>query len=263
MPALIERYQDNDSNSDSDDDDDVPDAARVQQATLDTGAPYAKAPLQGASQEELPTKDEADDGDELDDAVKIKIETQEEVYGDMPTLEQQDDNDSDSDNDEGRHYDANDPMPPLVERDYDSDSSDDSDDSDDKSDDDEDEFVKPKAKPVYSHNLRRNPKPSFKYNYGTNTNMLGKLDDAVYTPSDQFSSRYGHVFHILMTQMSATKWLKMFGERAENATLEELKQLVHIENVFEPKICNSLTAKQRNLALRAITLIKEKRDGKV
>ena len=93
--------------------------------------------------------------------------------------------------------------------------------------------------------------------------MLGKLDEAVYKPSDQFSSRYGHAFHILMTQMSATKGLKIFGERAENAIVEEFKQLVHTENVFEPKMFNSLTAKQRHLALRAITLIKEKRDGKV
>ena len=63
--------------------------------------------------------------------------------------------------------------------------------------------------------------------------------------------------------MSATKGLKMFGERAENAIVEEFKQLVHTENVFEPKMFNSLTTKQRYLALRAITLIKEKRDGKV
>ena len=170
----VDDNQDNDSNGDSDDDDDTPNA------THDAGAPHAEAPLQDVSQEELPEhppikyeqdvsqeelpinehpiKHEDNDSDE-----SIEDQYIEELIDDvdMPTLVQQDDSDSDSDSDSDDEEDDNESMPPLVERDsdYDSDGSDDL---------DEDEDVNHKTKPVHSHNLRRNPKPSFKSNYGTN-----------------------------------------------------------------------------------------------
>lgn len=117
--------------------------------------------------------------------------------------------------------------------------------------------------PTHRHNLRRNSKPSYKYKYGMNATMLGDLEESIFKPSDQFESRYGHAFHILMTHISANRGLKISGELAENTIVDEFKPLVHTENVFEPKMFNILTPKQRYLALRAITLIKEKRDGKV
>lgn len=116
---------------------------------------------------------------------------------------------------------------------------------------------------VHHHNLRNNPKSSYKFKYSLNTTLYGDFQESVFKPNDQFISKYGHAFHILMTQMFATKGLKLFDERTKSAIVDEFKQLVHTEDVFDPKLFNSLTAKQRHLALRTITLIKEKRDGNI
>ena len=58
-----------------------------------------------------------------------------------------------------------------------------------------------------------------------------------------------------MTEIPATKGLRLFGKWSEKAIIKEFKQLAYTENVFEPK--------QRHLALRAIIFVKEKQDGKV
>ena len=62
--------------------------------------------------------------------------------------------------------------------------------------------------------------------------------------------------------MSARKGLKFYGERAADVIVTEFKQL-HDQEVFEPIKWNSLTSLQRKGVLRAITLIKEKRSGKI
>ena len=81
-------------------------------------------------------------------------------------------------------------------------------------------------------------------------------------PQDKFSNRYGYALHVIMTQMSAKKGLRMFGDRAAEAIIKEFKQL-HEKNVFKPREFDSLSHEERKKALRAITLISEKRDGKI
>ena len=72
----------------------------------------------------------------------------------------------------------------------------------------------------------------------------------------------GHVVEILMTQMTAKQGVKEFGDRAVEAIIKEFTQL-NEKNVFEPKHFESLTMEDRKKALRSITLIKEKRCGRV
>ena len=62
-----------------------------------------------------------------------------------------------------------------------------------------------------------------------------------------------------MTQMSAEKGFKVFGEQAVDALMKEFAQLDDMDT-FKPLDANSMTAEQRQTALRLINLIKEKRD---
>ena len=67
---------------------------------------------------------------------------------------------------------------------------------------------------------------------------------------------------ILLTQMSAKKGIKEFGERAVEALLKEFGQLDR-KDVLDPIAFGALSREQRMKALRAISLIKEKRDGRI
>jgi len=67
---------------------------------------------------------------------------------------------------------------------------------------------------------------------------------------------------ILLTQMSAKQGIKEFGERAVEALLKEFSQLDR-KDVLDPIAFGELTRDQRKNALRAISLIKEKRDGRI
>lgn len=77
-----------------------------------------------------------------------------------------------------------------------------------------------------------------------------------------FHHKYGYAAHIMVQQMSAKKGLKLFGERAAAAIVKECKQL-HDKQVFIPISFDKLTSAQRIRALRAITLIAEKRSGDI
>jgi hypothetical protein len=70
------------------------------------------------------------------------------------------------------------------------------------------------------------------------------------------------VFAYVMTQMSANAGLKKHGRAAEAALMKEFAQLEDL-TVFEPLYANGLTKEQKGAALRAITLLKEKRDGRL
>ena len=83
----------------------------------------------------------------------------------------------------------------------------------------------------------------------------------VRAPSD-YTNRYGYAAHVLMVQVSAKKGLKMFGERAALAIITEFKQL-HDKAVFRPIHANKIPYEERRKALRAITLVQEKRCGKI
>ena len=73
--------------------------------------------------------------------------------------------------------------------------------------------------------------------------------------------------HILLTQMSATKGFKMFGESALAAMVKELKQLNNGTMPNKPVIVpinpDSLTEDEKTQALEAVNLIKQKRHGKI
>ena len=66
---------------------------------------------------------------------------------------------------------------------------------------------------------------------------------------------------ICLTQMSATKGIKMFGEKALEAMIAEYEQLDQLK-VFTPVDASKLTFKKKQ-ALNAIDLIKLKRSGKL
>ncbi len=73
--------------------------------------------------------------------------------------------------------------------------------------------------------------------------------------------------HILATglvfnQMSAKAGVKRYGARAVEAIVKECKQL-NEKDAFKPRNMKDLTSTERKQALRSITLVKEKRCGKI
>ena len=71
----------------------------------------------------------------------------------------------------------------------------------------------------------------------------------------------------MFTQMSTYKGFKIFGERAVTAMLKQFKQFdegaIQSKPVFGPIDPNILTDKQKEQALGAVSLIKEKRCSKI
>ena len=63
-----------------------------------------------------------------------------------------------------------------------------------------------------------------------------------------------------MTQISASKGINLFGDRAITAVLGEFAQLNDMK-VVEPLNPNILTPQQKRDALRTVCLLKEKRSG--
>ena len=110
--------------------------------------------------------------------------------------------------------------------------------------------------------------------------MSGKSHDKQFTSTDdnkQFTSTtdsnepkrttkiddcYRLAVNVAFTQMSASKGIKTYGERAVAAMFKEYRQLNDLE-VFGPVNPDTLTKDEKRLALRAINLIKEKRCGKI
>ena len=71
----------------------------------------------------------------------------------------------------------------------------------------------------------------------------------------------GQVLHgMTLTQMSAKAGLRKYGPRAEEALLKEYAQLER-QKVYESIDPSTLTPQQHKQVLRAVSLIKEKRDG--
>jgi hypothetical protein len=73
---------------------------------------------------------------------------------------------------------------------------------------------------------------------------------------------YNITVNVVFTQMSATKGIKIYGERALTAMFTEYEQLENLE-VFQAVNPDNLTQEDKRKALRAINLIKEKRSGKI
>jgi hypothetical protein len=76
------------------------------------------------------------------------------------------------------------------------------------------------------------------------------------------STTPGFIFGHIMTQMTATAGIKKHGQKAIDALLKEFCQLDN-KSVFAAVDAGTLSAKQKFAALRAINLIKEKRDGTI
>ena len=110
----------------------------------------------------------------------------------------------------------------------------------------------------YSHRLgHQMDNPPNTWSYDPQFQMLQHaattLNEA---PHDMCKYIFGHI----MTQMSATAGIKKHGQKAVDALFKEFSQLDE-KSVFAPLHAKDLTPKQRAQALRAINLIKEKRDG--
>ena len=67
---------------------------------------------------------------------------------------------------------------------------------------------------------------------------------------------------LIFTQMTRKKGIEQFGDVSTQAILEEYTQL-HNLNVFKPKHKRDLKQEQIDKCLRLITLIKQKRCGKI
>ena len=80
--------------------------------------------------------------------------------------------------------------------------------------------------------------------------------------SDGQPCMYSIAVNVMFNQMHASKGIKMFREKAVAAILKEYKQLNDM-CVLGRIDYDSLTEEQKRLALNAVNLIKEKRNGKV
>jgi len=80
--------------------------------------------------------------------------------------------------------------------------------------------------------------------------------------SDGQRRMYSIALNVMFNQMHASKGIKMFKEKAVAAILKEYKQLNDM-SVLGRIDYDSLTEEQKQLALDAVNLIKEKRNGKV
>ena len=63
-------------------------------------------------------------------------------------------------------------------------------------------------------------------------------------------------------QVSAQEGIKRHGDEAIAAVLKEFTQL-NDKQVFKPRIASELTYEERKQSLNLITMVKEKRDGKI
>ena len=70
------------------------------------------------------------------------------------------------------------------------------------------------------------------------------------------------VFGKILTQMTAKAGIRLYGEKVEQALMQEFAQLEDL-GVFCANNAQELTREQRGEALRAINLITKKRDGRI
>jgi Reverse transcriptase (RNA-dependent DNA polymerase) len=81
-------------------------------------------------------------------------------------------------------------------------------------------------------------------------------------PPEQMQSIQRAITGLMFTQMSATKGIKKHGDLAVAALRKEFEQFRTLE-VLEPLDAFAMTDEQKTDALRAISVIKEKRDGTI
>jgi len=129
--------------------------------------------------------------------------------------------------------------------------------------DDDDDDQEQEHAPGYNLRARKGKTNAFK------EAMDNPHNSQSYYPPKQFLQKGGSleekkkfVFGHVMTQMTAKAGIKKHGKAAEEALMMEFAQLEDL-TVYESINPRSLTKDQRMGALRAINLIKEKRDGRL
>jgi len=114
------------------------------------------------------------------------------------------------------------------------------------------------AEPTHQYDLRGNRDRDYSHRFG-DYSMLHISSTMLNEDPDTFQRNVtGHV----MTQMTASAGIKKHGDRAVEALFAEFGQL-NDKSVFEAVDATELTGKQKQDALRAINLIKEKKCGKL
>ena len=130
-----------------------------------------------------------------------------------------------------------------------------------------------KPKPTKRHYDAGEPK---RYNLRERGEATARFNDAFDNPHDgksyypptqltqkgDIADAIKRVYGFIMTQMTAKAGIKKHGRAAEEALMQEFAQLESLD-VYEAVDSRLLTIEQRRGALRAINLIKEKRDGKL
>ena len=81
-------------------------------------------------------------------------------------------------------------------------------------------------------------------------------------PQDGFGSKYGSAAHYLFLQLTARRGIQKYGQRAVDAIKSECEQMNN-KRVFIPKKYHELTSAQRRRAMRAITMVEEKKTGTI
>ena len=115
--------------------------------------------------------------------------------------------------------------------------------------------------PDYSHRLdHQMDSPTSSQQYAHFSCLQAAWDETVRTGSSTHVHRY--ITHYMMTQMSARAGIRKHGQAAINALMKEFAQL-HNQNTFDPVHAHMLTKEQKDAALRAVNLIKEKRNGDI
>ena len=90
---------------------------------------------------------------------------------------------------------------------------------------------------------------------------LGKYNLRARKPRD-YSHLHATLESIVMTQHSARKGLRIFGEAGVDAVLKELTQL-YDRKVIRPRGKDEMTGEEREAALQYLMFLKKKRDGTV
>jgi hypothetical protein len=131
---------------------------------------------------------------------------------------------------------------------------------DEDMDDVEPHYEEPAIVPRYElHSSRERS-----YGHRLDHQMDDNTHSKTYVPPTQLLQRTTNqvVTAYVMTQMSAASGIKTYGQPEVDAILKEFCQL-HDKGDFHPKLASTLTMQQKNSSIRAVNLIKEKRNGDI
>jgi hypothetical protein len=118
------------------------------------------------------------------------------------------------------------------------------------------------ATPRYNLRTQRGRDYSHRLAQKMDSSVSGQSYDAQHQFAQYSSTDPEFVYGHIMAQMTATAGIKKHGQKAVDALLKEFCQLDD-KSVFAAVDAKTQSAKQKKAALRAINLIKEKRDGSI